>query len=186
MPSFKSNLLNAESAVPADARARLRYEKQLADLFESPLTAGRKAGLVFATLVGVGTAIQCAAILMVHRPLNPVMIEGMTLGILFGVACAVACARVLVRGTFRRRGDSTTYANLIWVFTVLMQVAFMQADALHPQSSPRFTVFGLVFVIGASVILLRTVAEQSELRTREKLLEIQLDVAELKEAGVRK
>jgi len=41
-------------------------------------------------------------------------------------------------------------------------------------------------VIGASVILLRTVAEQSELRTREKLLEIQLDVAELKEAGVRK
>ena len=35
---------------------------------------------------------------------------------------------------------------------------------------------------GAAVMLLRTVIEQAELRTREKLLEIQYELAELKEA----
>ncbi len=180
MSSFKSNLLNSDPQLPADAPARARYEQQLAGLYESRLSPGRRAGLVFATLVGVGTTILCAAILLIHRPLETVVIEAMTLGILSGLAGAVLCARVLMRGTFRRRGDSTAYANLIWIFTVLMQVTFMQADALHPQTAPRFTTFGLVFLIGASVILLRTVAEQSELRTREKLLEIQLEIAEMK------
>jgi len=183
MTSFKSNLLNSDPTLPADAPARVRYQHQLATLFESPLTPVRKAGLIFATLVGIGTAILCTAILIHQRPAPPVVIEAMTVGILFGLAGAIICARVLVRGTFRRRGDATAYAGLIWVFTILMQVTFMQADALHPQSAPRFTAFGLVFLIGASVILLRTVIEQSELRTREKLLEIQLEIAELKQAA---
>jgi len=33
------------------------------------------------------------------------------------------------------------------------------------------------------VILLRTVVEQSELRTREKLLELQLDISEVNQNG---
>ena len=185
MSSFKSNLLNSDSPLPADAPARARYEQQLAGLFESPLTPARKAGLVFATAVGIGTAILCTAILILQRPAPPVVIEAMTIGILFGLGGAVVCARSLIRGTFRRRGDATAYAGLIWVFTILMQVTFMQADALHPQTAPRFTAFGLVFLIGASVILLRTVIEQSELRTCEKLLEIQLEIAEMKQAAAK-
>ena len=48
-----------------------------------------------------------------------------------------------------------------------------------------FTILGLVFLIGASVLLLRTVIEQSELRTREKLLELQYDMAEFKESPLK-
>jgi hypothetical protein len=44
------------------------------------------------------------------------------------------------------------------------------------------TLLGLVFLVGAGVLLLRTVVEQSELKTREKLLELQYEMAELKEA----
>jgi hypothetical protein len=178
---FKKNLIDSDDQTPADAPARVRYEKQLAALFESAITPALKSGLIFGALTGVATVILCGSILAVHRPNPPVLIEAMSLGIVFGIAAAVFCVRVLMRGTYRRRSDATFYAGLIWGFTVLMQVAFMQADSLHPQSAPRFTAFGLVFLIGASVILLRTVIEQSELRTREKLLEIQLEIAEMKQ-----
>jgi hypothetical protein len=58
----------------------------------------------------------------------------------------------------------------------------MEADGLYPQDGVRLTVFGIVLLIGASVLLLRTVIEQAELRTRERLLELQYNMAELREA----
>ena len=44
-----------------------------------------------------------------------------------------------------------------------------------------FVVYGFLFLLPASVIVLRTVVEQSELRTRERLLELEYKLAQLAE-----
>lgn len=176
---FKDNLMKSEAD---NSSARARYEKTLAGLMESPLEWPRKAGLIFGFLVSIGTIILSAILAIRFHNGPAVMLEGFALGGAFGIVGAIIVGRILLRGTYHRRRDSVAQANLIWVFVVLMEVVFMEMDGLYPKSGGRMTLFGLVFLIGGAAILLRTVIEQSELRTREKLLEVQLDVAEIKEA----
>ena len=175
---FKDNLMKSETE---NSSARARYEKTLAGLMESPLEWPRKAGLVFALLVSIGTVVLSAILAIRFHNGPAVMFEGFALGGVFGIVGAVITGRILLRGAYHRRRDSVAQANLIWGFTVLMEVVFMEMDGLYPKSAGRMTIFGLVFLIGGAVLLLRTVIEQSELRTREKLLEVQFDVAEMKE-----
>jgi hypothetical protein len=68
------------------------------------------------------------------------------------------------------------------VLTVLLTMMLMLMEGFYSRTSVRMTLLGLVFLVGAGVLLLRTVVEQSELKTREKLLELQYEMAELKEA----
>ncbi len=176
---FKDNLMKSEAD---NASARARYEKSLAGLMEFPLEWPRKSGLVFALLVSIGTVVLSTILAIRFHNGPAVMLEGFALGGVFGIVGAVITARILLRGTYHRRRDTVAQANLIWVFVVLMEVVFMEMDGFYPKTGGRMTLFGLVFLIGGAVLLLRTVIEQSELRTREKLLEVQLDVAEMKEA----
>ena len=176
---FKDNLMKSDAE---NASARARYEKSLVGLIESPLQWPRKAGLVFAMLISIGTLVLCAILAIRFRNEPAVMLQGFALGGIFGIVGAILIGRILVRGAHHRRRDSVAQANLIWAFTVLMEVIFMEMDGPYPKSGGRMTIFGLVFLIGGAVLLLRTVLEQSELRTREKLLEVQFDVAKMKEA----
>ena len=176
---FKDKLMNADAA---ESPARLQYQQNLAAMLESPLNPGRKAGLIFGTIVGVGTALLCAGLAIRHRHAPAILPAGLSIGVIFGIAIAIVAGRILLRGTYRHRGDSTTQAGLIWVFTVLLTTMLMLMEGFYSQTSVRLTVFGIVFLIGAAVLLLRTVIEQAELRTREKLLEMQYELAELKEA----
>lgn len=176
---FKDNLMKRDAD---NQSARARYEKSLAGMLESPLQWWRKAGLILGMLVSVGTLVLCAVLAIHFRHGPAVLLQGFAIGGIFGIAGAIITGRILLRGTYHRRRDSVAQASLIWVFTVLMEVVFMEMDGLYPKSGGRMTLFGLVFFIGGAVLLLRTVIEQSELRTREKLLEVQLDVAEMKDA----
>jgi len=176
---FRDKLIGAETE---NQSARAEYEKRLAAMLEGPLEWPRRAGLMFAALVSVATVVLSAVLAVRFRHGPAVMLEGFALGGAFGIVGAIIAGRILWRGTYRHRRDSTAQANLIWIFVVLLEVIFMEADGLYPQDGLRMTVFGMVFLIGAAVMLLRTVIEQSELRTREKLLETQYEIAELKES----
>ena len=176
---FREKLMAAEPDNPA---GRAEYEKRLAALLEEPITRTRRGGLLLAILVSLATVVVSGVLAVRFRHGPAVVLEGMAIGAVFGIIGLIVAGRILFRGVYHRRGDSVAQANLIWVFTVLLQVTFMEADGLHPQAGMHLTVFGLVFLIGASVLLLRTVIEQSELRTREKLLELQYEMAELKDA----
>jgi len=176
---FKDKLMNADAA---ESPARLEYERKLAAMLESPLNGSRKAGLVFGTIVGIGTAVLCAVLMIRFRHAPAILPAGLAIGAIFGIAVAIVAGRILLRGTYRHRGDTVTQANVIWVFTVMLTTMLMLMEGLYSKTSVRLTVFGIVFLIGAAVMLLRTVIEQSELRTREKLLEMQYEMAELKEA----
>jgi hypothetical protein len=132
-------------------------------------------------LACAATIVLCATIAFRYRAGPPAVLEAMALGGIFGLAGLVLVGRMLLRGTFRRDRDASQQAALIWVFVVLLVTLFMMAGGIRSIQGVGLTVIGIVFLIGAGVMLLRTVVEQSELRTREKLLELELRVARISE-----
>lgn len=65
-----------------------------------------------------------------------------------------------------------------WGFTVLV-VTVAMVCAPENVVGTRMVLSGLVFLVMAAAFLIRHVIEQSELKTREKLLEIEYRLAEL-------
>jgi ATP/ADP translocase len=72
---------------------------------------------------------------------------------------------------------------MVWGFAVLMVIMFMVMAPLAPDRIVGLwlSVFGVVLLIIGAVFLIRHGIAQSELRTREKLLEIEYRLAELVE-----
>lgn len=168
---LRNELLDAE---PEDAALRGDYERRLAAMFEMPLTWYRKAGLIFGIVVSAATAATAGVLAVRLRHERLALVATLGVGSVLAVVGAVLAGRILARGTYRRDRDSITQAGFIWVFTILMVTGFMLTGGIDSIRGVGMTVFGIVFLIGAAVLLLRTVVEQSELRTREKLLEMEL------------
>jgi hypothetical protein len=176
--NLRDKLLDAEQADPA---LRAEYERRIQAMIEQPLTTPRKLGSIFAMLACAATVVLSASIAYRYRGGPPAVLAGMALGIVFGLGGLALLGRILIRGTYRRDRDSTQQAGLIWVFVVLLVTIFMMAGGVSSIQGVGLIVVGLVFLIGAAVMLLRTVVEQSELRTREKLLELELRLARIDE-----
>ena len=138
---------------PEEPALRAEYERRLNMMLEIPLSPVRRTGTVV------------------------VMLAAATMAVLFAAAWVAYAVRILRRGKFHRRTDSTTAANMAWAFSVVTAVAFA---LLTPHKDP-FVIFGFLFVLPAAVILLRTVTEQSEMRTQERLLELEYKLARLTE-----
>lgn len=102
-------------------------------------------------------------------------------GIAFAIAWILYAARILRRGTYRRKSDSTTAAGMVFGFTITAALGF--ALVMRHRLDP-FLMFGFLFVLPAAVILLRTAVEQSELRTQERILELEYRLARLSEGLV--
>ena len=168
---LRDKLLEAE---PEDAALRAEYERRLAAMIEMPLTWYRKAGLVFGALACVATAVITGVVIFGVRHLPPAAVGGLAAGGALALVGAIIAGRILARGTYRRDRDSAAQAGLIWMFAVVLITSFMLTGGIDSIRGVGLTVIGIVFVIFAGVLLLRTVIEQSELRTREKLLELEL------------
>jgi hypothetical protein len=175
---FRDKLIDAEAEDPA---LRAEYERRLKAMLETPLTTSRRLGSVFAMFACGTTVVLCGTIAFRYRAGPPAVLAAMGLGIVFGLAGVVLLGRMLTRGSFRRDRDASQQAGLIWVFVSLMVTIFMLAGGIGSIQGVGLTVIGIVFLIGAGVMLLRTVVEQSELRTREKLLELELRLAKISE-----
>ena len=169
----REHLLALESEDPA---LRAEYERRLNAMLEVPLSATRRTSTVVVLVVAAAMAVLFTALLATESvPWKTRSAFG--IGLLFAAGWVAYAVRILRRGTYHRRTDSTTAANMAWTFSVVTAVAFA---LLAPTKDP-FVIFGFLFLLPAAVILLRTVTEQSELRTQERLLELEYKLARLTE-----
>lgn len=176
---LRDKLIGADAENPA---LRAEYERKLAALLEPRLTWYRRTGLVFAMIVCVATVIIAAVVASRFRHGPSSVLAGMAVGAGFGLAGLFLCGRIAIRGTYRMGRDSTAQAGLIWVFVVLLVSIFMVAGGISSIQGVGLTVDGIVFLIGAGLMLLRSVIEDSERRTREKLLELQYELAQISQS----
>ncbi len=109
---------------------------------------------------------------------------GLAVGTLFGLAWAAVAARICWRGSLELRIDARRLAVMVWVFTVLTMIFFLIAgmSAEDRLLGLMLIANGMAFLIGAGVYWITYRIEQAELNTREKLLQLEMRLAELQES----
>ena len=148
-------------------------------MIEKPLNLYNRIGFAFGAAAAVAGGIAGEVLAVKRRHTSPAAVAGLAIGGVLSLIGAVLAGRVLIRGKLDRQRDPIAYAGIIWCFCVVIVTAFMLAGGIDSVRGIGLTIFGLVFLLGGAVLLLRTVIEQSELRTRQKLLEIELRLAQI-------
>ena len=169
----REHLLALEDQDPA---LRAEYERRLNAMLEVPLSPARRTSAV--VVLAAAAAMAALFIALLATESAPWKTRGaFAVGLVFAACWAAYAGRILRRGKYHRRTDSTAAANMAWAFSLVTAIGF----ALLARDKDPFVIFAFLFLLPAAVVLLRTVTEQSELRTREHLLEVEYKLAQLAE-----
>jgi hypothetical protein len=178
--TFRDRLLAAERLSP-DTQQKLQQE--LHAMFTRELTTPNRIVIAIVALVGLATAALCGYLAITRVNLPIVARIGLGTGTLFGLAWTALAVRILRKGAINLRFDNRVMAAMVWVFTVLMVTFFLMLGMSIEDRllGVMMIAYGLVFLVGAGVYFISARIEQAELSTREKLLELELRMAELSE-----
>ena len=171
--SFRRRMLAAETENPA---LRADYDRRIKAMFEVTLSIPKKislALLVLFCIVAGAAAIQLA----ITETLPPAARITLLLGAAFSATWALFLGRILRRGTVRRRIDPPVIAGMAFVFAQAMCILF----AVAGMPADKVVLAGMLFLLPAGLMLLRTVIEQAEMRTQERIVELEYKIARLSE-----
>ena len=188
---FVDQLLAAD---PPSADARQNYEKGMRTMLEKTLTPGERRGyLVIAIvfgLIGLVAATIPSLNALFGWPSPPIQAGPewkfiRTWYLLSGMAL-LAVAAIFFRyrrGMVSQRQTNDWTAGTAVGFTGVLGCLFLfMARGTPEMLGDELQVLGLVLVVYAAVAWVRHQITQAEMRTAEKLLEIELRVAEIGEA----
>jgi hypothetical protein len=177
---FRDRLLAAEPLSPA---FRERLEQELHTMFVRELTTPRRIVLAVWALVALGSGLLCGWLSVTEPGLPAPARIGLGVGTLFGLAWAVVLWRISRRAAIDLRVDGRRIAAMVWGFTVLMMIFFLIASLSVDDRLLGILMVGngLAFLVGAAVYWLTYRIEHTELMLRERLLELELRIAELAE-----
>jgi hypothetical protein len=190
---FAKQLLATE---PPSPDSRLRYEKEVLAMLEktiSPrqrglyLIAALVTGLLgaYMSLIGLGTLVTAAG--RAPSPVEPQPVQ------LFLVFCIVATGLALLlvaamlfrgywKGVFNQRSYRNWAAGAGVTYVGLLGVLFLLLGRYFPELlRDSVQLLGLIMLLYAAVAWVRHRIAQAETRTAEKLLQIELRLAELGE-----
>jgi MFS family permease len=179
--SFRERILATE---PVDPVLRQKYEQEIQAMLEKKLTTSQRVLWILTGLLSIGfVAVFGTAALMAPREFPLLARVGFGVGALFGLAWAVLSYQTVRNGKMHIRKDPKTMAGATWSFMVIMMTIFMLLSSRAGDHvwGVQMIVNGLVFFIIAAVFMINTVVEDAQLKTQEKLLEIEYRLAELAE-----
>ncbi|HKW86624.1 MAG TPA: hypothetical protein VJM82_06120 [Nitrospiraceae bacterium] len=182
---FVDQLLAADRP---SADARQHYEKEMRAMFEKTLTRDERRGYLFGAvlmgLVALACGLEALYGWLYHREDSTLLIIAYFL--LTAMALLVVAGiifRACWKGILSRRmsnnwaaGAGVAYVGLLGCLSLLV------GQSLPEMLRDVVRVFGLVLLVYAAVAWMRHRVAQAELRTAEKLLEIELRLAEVAEA----
>ncbi|WP_165074053.1 hypothetical protein [Paludisphaera rhizosphaerae] len=175
---MRDRLLKAERITPDLKR---RYDLEIQAMIEKKLTKWQRWGWLASAIFGTACAVVFGALAVVGPGGLPWAGRlGLAGGAVFGLAWAWLGLRVFRRGVLDLKLDTGLAAGLSWCLPIFLTTLFMVA-APDDVRGLRMILCGLVFLVAGAMFLTRHVVEQSELKTREKLLEIEYRLAELTE-----
>ena len=103
-----------------------------------------------------------------------------------GVICLVfsgLATLIVVKGTIKLKSYPMAIACMLFAFVIIMLAGVMgrgikQTD---PLSTIQTVIYGIVFLLVTSLLIILNRIQQSEYHTREKLLQIELHMASISE-----
>jgi len=177
---FRDELIAAESVAPD---LREQYERAVHEMLHRRLTSAQKVGHVIGAVIAAALATLFGVMAATADELPLLARLTFGLGTVFGLGWAVMMARILRRGDVDLRADANTMTGMAWGFVVLlMTIMLLMAGSMADQvKAVNMLVGGLVFLVMGAAFLITNRVDQSELNTREKLLEIEYRLTELAE-----
>ncbi len=175
---FREQLLKMEQVTPA---LKERYDREIQAMLEKQLTGVRRWVWLGSAIMGVAFVLLFGTLAIIAPADFP--IYGRVIfaaGALFGIGWAVLAARIFRRGSLDLKKDSGAAAGMAWGLPVIILTLCM-VSAPDTIVGLRMILSGLVFLVMGAAFLMRHVIELSELKTRERLLEIEYRLAELAE-----
>jgi hypothetical protein len=184
---FAEHLLTCDES---PSKARENYEKELRAMLENKLSAGgKREWLLCAICCGLGAALATGGVVEAFRAYTPEFHLPAFIGayMLLTGATLLGIAVVLAIGVWRGRYQRVTHSQVVTgigiVYAGLTGWIFMVGSRYTPELLRNdLFVFGLVLLLYAATAWIRQCVHQAELKTREKLLEIELRVAGIADA----
>ncbi len=177
--SFRDRLLTMEQVTPS---LKERYELEIQAMIEQKLTKIGRVIWLISTILGFAFAVLfggLAVFLPAELPWQGRV--GFAGGALFGIGWGMLGGRILRRGSLNLQTDGFAVAAISWVWPVFLLTLFLVC-APNNLIGLRMIISGLAFLLMGAVFLIAGIIRQSELRSREKMLEIEYRVAELTES----
>jgi len=177
-PSLRDRLLAVGAPSPS---VQDQIQKEIRSMLTRKLTTLHRVFLYVVAVGSLASAILCGSLAITQTQLPPLARIGLATGVLFGVAWIIAIVSVLRRGEMNLKLDGRRIAQMVWIFALLMSMLFCAVGLSYPEKpvSGLLMVQSLVFLIGAAVYWLTHCIVEATLNVREKLLEIELHLAEL-------
>lgn len=175
---FRERLLNVEPPRP-DVRERIQQEIQA--MLTQKLTLPRRIFITVIALFDLAAAVLCGSLVLTEDQLPTLARIGLGVGSLFGIAWGVWFVRLLRRGEMNVRTDSRWMAGMVWIFTLVMVILMFMVGAMAPDRSKGILMIlqSFIFLISAAVYWLSHRITDAELNVTERLLKLELQIAEL-------
>lgn len=175
---FSDRLIQCEAPTPA---LHEKYRKEITAMLEKELSPLGRVAWIFWAVFGLALAsfFGYAAVSSYGKvPLWGTV--GFGASVVFGLAFGSLSGWIAWSGHIDMRSHPPAMAGMAWCLVVLMMTL---ALVFAPPSivGVRMIVSSLTFLVMAAVFMLASRTEQAELRTKEKLLEIEYRIAELGE-----
>lgn len=160
---------------------RKQTEGEGNDMHEKKLSIARKLAIIALIPVMLTQTAFFVYALFADWGLPVLAKTGFGLGIAFSLTFAAILARIVMKGSYNVKKDPNIITAVVWVFlvfmiTIVMMLAGEMRDTVKGISMVLNT---LVFFMFGVVFLLQNAIHQANLRTREKLQEIENQIAEL-------
>lgn len=180
-PAMRDELL-AQDPVRPDVREQL--QKEIQTMLIRELSLPRRAAMIVIAIFDVIAAIVCGSLVVTEQGLPPLARVGLGVGTLFAVAWVAWLVRLLRRGEMNLREDGRWMARMVWGFTLLMVIFMVIAGATMADRSKGLLMImqSFLFLISAAVYWLNHRIEDSELNITERLLRMELQLAELSQS----
>lgn len=175
--TFRDQLLAAEKGKPTH-----KYREELANLREQKMSRRQQVAMIAPVLFCVGAAVRMAnAALHPASGLSQWVRIGLGIGSVVSLAWAVLLGIYVKNGIIRRGSNPpglvrTVIMAALAVVGITTFVALGLAD--HAKAMQVLIVETICLII-AGVLFIQSLIDQAELRTREKLIEVEMQMLEI-------
>lgn len=178
---FRDRLVEMEQTTPS---LKEKYQKETKAMFDKQLTRPMRLAWIGTGILGMGFVVLFGTTAIMAPKELPMLARSMFVaGAVFGLAWAALAAVIVKRGSFNLKSHGKALVGMTWCFLVLLTTLTLLLASQHPDRivGVHMICAVLPFLIMGAVFMIQYRIQDAELKTREKLLEIELRMAKLAE-----